>query len=73
MASLVELGLVTGQRELIERARAIFDVGLLPYCTRTGWVKESATASYGRGEANCTADMIEAACLLGSRRLPLLL
>ena len=66
VASLVELGLVTGQRELIERARAIFDVGLLPYCTRTGWVKESTAATYGRGEANCTADMIEAACLLGS-------
>lgn len=66
LASLVELGLVTGQRDLVERARAIFDVGLLPYCTRTGWVKESATATYGRGEANCTADMIEAACLLGS-------
>ena len=66
VASLVELGLVTGQRELVERTRAIFDVGLVPYCTRTGWVKESATATYGRGEANCTADMIEAACLLGS-------
>ncbi len=66
VASLVELGLVTGQRELIERARAIFDVGLLPYRTRTGWVKESTSATYGRGEANCTADMIEAACLLGS-------
>ena len=70
VASLVELGLVTGQRELIERARAIFDVGLLPYCTRAGWVKESATATYGRGEANCTADMIEAACLLGSAGHP---
>ncbi|MAG35889.1 MAG: hypothetical protein CL878_06565 [Dehalococcoidia bacterium] len=66
VASLVELGLVTGQRQLIERARAIYDVGLLPYCTRTGWVKESANSTYGRGEANCTADLIEAACLLGS-------
>ena len=70
VASLVELGLVTGQREYVERARAIFDVGLLPYCTQTGWVKESTTATYGRGEANCTADMIEAACLLGSAGYP---
>ena len=30
------------------------------------WVKESVNAKYGRGEANCTADLIEAACLLGA-------
>lgn len=65
VASLVELGLVTGQREFIDRGRHIFDVGLLPYCTQTGWVKEGTHASRGRGEANCTADVIEAACLLG--------
>ncbi|MCZ6679219.1 MAG: glycoside hydrolase family 127 protein [Candidatus Poribacteria bacterium] len=66
VASLVELGLVTNQQEFIDRARRVFDVGMLPYRTQTGWVKESVRATYGRGEANCTADLIEAACLLGT-------
>ena len=66
IASLAELGLVTGEREFTDRARLIFDVGMLPYRTSTGWVKESVNAKYGRGEANCTADLIEAACLLGA-------
>ena len=66
VASLAALGLVTGQREFTARARLVFDAGMLPFRTQTGWVKESATAKYGRGEANCTADMIEAACLLGA-------
>ncbi|MBI4551138.1 MAG: hypothetical protein HY710_02635 [Candidatus Latescibacteria bacterium] len=70
VASLAELGLVTGQREFTERARLVFDSGLLPYRTRTGWVKEGATAHRGRGEANCTADLIEAACLLGMAGSP---
>lgn len=65
VASLVELGLVTDQQEFIECARHIYDVGLSPYCTQTGWVKESANTERGRGEANCTSDLIEAACLLG--------
>ena len=65
VASLVELGLVADQQEFIESARRIYDIGLLPYCTQTGWVKESANAERGRGEANCTSDLIEAACLLG--------
>ena len=65
VASLVELGLVTDQQEFIEFARRIYAVGLSPYCTQAGWVKESATAERGRGEANCTSDLIEAACLLG--------
>lgn len=68
--SLVELGLISGQREYIERARAIFDIGLSPYRTRTGWVKENAEPTYGRGEANCTADLIEAACLIGAAGHP---
>ena len=66
IASLAELGLVTGEREFTARARLIFDVGMLPYRTSTGWVKESVSTKYGRGEANCTADLIEAACLLGA-------
>jgi len=65
VASLVELGLTTGQQEFIERARLVFDAGVLPFRIQTGWVKEETTARPGRGEANCTSDMIEAACLLG--------
>ena len=70
VASLVELGLVAAENAFIERARLIFDSGLLPYRTRTGWVKESATTRRGRGEANCTSDLIEAACLLGEAGYP---
>jgi hypothetical protein len=66
VASLVELGAVTGEEDFIECAKRIYDIGLLPYRTQTGWVKESVNAEYGRGEANCTSDLIEAACLLGA-------
>ena len=36
IASLAELGLITGEREFTARARLIFDVGMLPYRTSTG-------------------------------------
>lgn len=36
-----------------------------PYRGRTGWVKETVNAEFNRGEANCTADLIEAACYFG--------
>lgn len=66
VSSLVELGLLISEKEFIDRAKLVFDVGLLPYRTQTGWVKESLNAKLGRGEANCTSDLIEAACLLGT-------
>ena len=65
VASLAQLGIIAGERDFIDRARAIFDNGLLAFRSLSGWVKEGTAAQYGRGEANCTSDLIEAACLLG--------
>ena len=49
VSSLVELGLLLDQKEFIDRAKLIFDVGPLPYQTQTGWVKDCLNAKPGRG------------------------
>ena len=80
ITGLIEYGILTGDETIVERARLAYDIGMRPYRSSYGWVKEFrwmpwlaeplAAAGYAghdinRGEANNTGDLIEAALLLG--------
>lgn len=65
MASLIDLGLLTGEQQFLKMGRLLYDVGLRRWRTSWGWAKESRNDQPGRGEANNTGDFVEAALLLG--------
>ena len=65
MASLIDLGLLTGEQQYLKMGRLLYDVGLRRWRTSWGWAKESRNDQPGRGEANNTGDFVEAALLLG--------
>ena len=80
ITGLIEYGIMTDDETIIERARLAYDIGMRPFRSSYGWVKEFrwmpwlaeplAAAGYAghdinRGEANNTGDLIEAALLLG--------
>ncbi|MDE2854853.1 MAG: hypothetical protein OXN88_11835 [Chloroflexota bacterium] len=82
ITGLIEYGLLMEDEAIIERARRAYDIGMAPFRSSYGWVKEFrwgswlaeplAAAGYAgfdinRGEANNTGDLIEAALLLGGR------
>jgi len=65
MASILDLGALTGEQRFLAFGRKLYDVGLPRYRTSYGWAKESTNAHPGgRGEANNTGDFIEAALTL---------
>lgn len=81
ITGLIDYGILAGDDAIIEGARRAFDVGMRPFRSSYGWVKEFrwepwlaeplAAAGYAghdinRGEANNTGDLVEAALLLGS-------
>ena len=85
ITGLIEYGILTGDETIIERARLAYDVGMRPFRSSYGWVKEFRWAPWlaeplqaagyaghdiNRGEANNTGDLIEAALLLGSSGYP---
>ena len=65
VTAIVDLGILTNEASYIESGKRLYDVGLRPWRTTFGWAKETRDESPGRGEANNTADFIEAALLLG--------
>ncbi len=66
VAGMADLGLFINDRSLIETAKRIYDVGLAPLRSRSGWVKAGTSRDNSdRGEANNTGDLIEAALLFG--------
>lgn len=80
VTGLIDYGLLVGEQDYVETGRRVFDAGFSGLRTSYGWVKEFRfaphlaeplrRASYPgydilRGEANNTADLIEAAILLG--------
>ena len=75
VTGLIDYGLLTGNREIFEHGRRIFDVGLPAVRSSFGWSKENAWGEDGpprpwRGEVNNTGDMIRAALLMGRSGLP---
>lgn len=85
ITGLIDFGLLTEDAVIIERARRAYDTGMAPFRSSYGWVKEFRfspelaeplrTAGYpgydiNRGEANNTADLVEAALLLGHAGYP---
>ena len=85
ITGLIDFGMLMGDDSIIERARAVYDVGLRAFRSSYGWAKEFRwepalaeplqAAGYAghdinRGEANNTGDLIEAALLLGAAGYP---
>jgi hypothetical protein len=81
ITGLIDYGILLGDDTFIEGARRAYDVGMRPFRSSYGWVKEFRWAPWlaeplqaagyaghdiNRGEANNTGDLIEAALLLGS-------
>lgn len=65
MASLIDLGVVSGEQRYFDLGRRLYDVGLRRWRTSFGWAKESRRVSPGgRGEANNIGDFIAAALTL---------
>ena len=88
ITGLIDYGILAGDETIIEGARRAYDVGMRPFRSSYGWVKEFRWAPWlaeplqaagyagfdiNRGEANNTGDLIEAALLLGKAGLPGLL
>ncbi|MCY3778900.1 MAG: hypothetical protein OXG78_01200 [Chloroflexi bacterium] len=80
ITGLIDYGILMEDERIIEGARLAYDIGMRPFRSSYGWVKEfrwegwlaeplSAAGYAGfdisRGEANNTGDLIEAALLLG--------
>lgn len=75
VTGLIDFGLLTGNREVFEHGRRIFDVGLPAVSSSFGWSMENAwgqdvPSRKWRGEVNNTGDMIRAALLMGQSGLP---
>ena len=85
ITGLIEYGILAGDATIIEGARRAYDVGMRPFRSSYGWVKEFRWAPWlaeplqaagyagfdiNRGEANNTGDLIEAALLLGEAGYP---
>ena len=69
-SGIVDLGRLEHDYSYVEAARRVFDVGVAPYRTSCGWVKETRSGQHGRGEPNNTADLVEAALYLGQAGYP---
>ena len=80
ITGLIDYGILIGDNRIIEGARRAYDIGMRPFRSSYGWVKEFRWAPWlaeplqaagyagfdiNRGEANNTGDLIEAALLLG--------
>jgi len=85
IAGLIDYGILVGDESIVEGARRAYDVGMRPFRSSYGWVKEFRWAPWlaeplraagyagfdiNRGEANNTGDLIEAALLLGQAGCP---
>ncbi len=85
ITGLIEYGILAEDETIIEGARRAYDVGMRPFRSSYGWVKEFRWAPWlaeplqaagyagfdiNRGEANNTGDLIEAALLLGEAGYP---
>ncbi len=68
--SIVEFGLLVNEHAYIRRGKAIYDVGLRPYRSDFGWVKENLANEANDGEANNTGDLLRTALLLGRAGYP---
>jgi hypothetical protein len=85
ITGLIDYGILVGDESFIEGARRAYDIGMRPFRSSYGWVKEFRWESWlaeplgaagyagrdiNRGEANNTGDLIEAALLLGKAGYP---
>ena len=85
ITGLIDYGILADDEKIIEGARRAYDVGMRPFRSSYGWVKEFRWAPWlaeplqaagyagfdiNRGEANNTGDLIEAALLLGQAGYP---
>lgn len=70
VAGIADLALVTHDAGLLERVKAIYDLGLPRFNSSFGWSMESLHKFTLRGEANNTGDLLRAALLLGRGGYP---
>jgi hypothetical protein len=69
-SGIIDLGRALRDYSYVEAGKRIYDVGIRPYRTRYGWVKETRSGENGRGEPNNTADLVNAAIYLGQAGYP---
>lgn len=67
---ILEFGLLSGECDYVEHARRIYEVGLRPYRSTFGWVKENLGNASFDGEANNTGDILRIAILLARNGYP---
>lgn len=63
--ALIDLATTKNDKNLLEKAKNIFDRGLKPFRTSFGWAKENLGHSEPEGEVCATADLAQAALYLG--------
>ena len=65
VAGMLDLALLTNNTDLLNRVKAIYDVGCPRFNSSFGWSMESLHKFHPRGESNNTGDLLRAALLLG--------
>ena len=65
VAGMIDLALLTNDTDLLNRVKAIYDVGCPRFNSSFGWSMESLHKFHPRGESNNTGDLLRAALLLG--------
>ncbi|NLG29314.1 MAG: hypothetical protein GX557_15500 [Chloroflexi bacterium] len=65
LAGMADLALLTGDAALLQRVKAVYDVGMPRFCSSFGWSMESLANYVLRGESNNTGDLLRAALLFG--------
>ena len=70
MTSIIDLGVITGEKRYAELGRQLYDVGLSRQRTTYGWAREDLKSISGRGEANNIGDFIETGLILALNGQP---
>ena len=70
VAGMLDLALLLNDQKLLQRVKAVYDVGLPRFNSSFGWSMESLSNFIPRGESNNTGDILRAALLLGRAGFP---
>ena len=70
VAGMADLALLLNDQDLLQRVKAIYDVGMPRFNSSFGWSMESLSNFVPRGESNNTGDLLRAALLLGKAGFP---
>jgi hypothetical protein len=68
--AVAEFGTLVNEHDYLRRVKLIYDVGLRPYRSSFGWVKENISNQSNDGEGNNTGDVLRSALFLGRAGYP---